>query len=209
MIKVNIEKKMGHGPGSFTLKVNSVFPLNEVTRVLGPSGAGKSTLLKILAGLVLPDAGLIKFEDDIWFNAENNYAKKVQERGIGFVFQDYALFPNMTVEQQLSYGTDDANYTNDLLELGELTLFKTRYPKQLSGGQQQRLAILRALSTKPKLLLMDEPFAALDLALKNRIMEKLRLLFHEQKTTVVIVTHQDKEWIEADSHIFYLSSTEN
>ncbi|RZK13910.1 MAG: ATP-binding cassette domain-containing protein [Pedobacter sp.] len=205
MIEVNIEKKMG----SFTLKVNSVFPLNEVTRVLGSSGAGKSTLLKILAGLVLPDAGLIKFGDDIWFDSQTKYSKRIQERGVGFVFQDYALFPNMTVEQHLSYGTDDANYINYLLELGELTLFKGRYPKQLSGGQQQRLAILRALSTKPKLLLMDEPFGALDLALKNRVMEKLRLLFHEQKTTVVMVTHQDKEWIEADSQIFNLASKED
>ena len=209
MITVAVEMKMGKGPGSFTLQVNTVFQLNKVTRILGPSGVGKSTFLKILAGLVTPDAGLVKFEDSIWFDSAAKYSKKIQERSVGFVFQDYALFPNMTVEQHMSYGTADANYINYLLELGEMQSLKSRYPRQLSGGQKQRLAILRTLSTKPKLLLMDEPFAALDSALKNRIMEKLRSLFQEQKTTVIMVTHQDKEWIGDDSHIFALSSNES
>lgn len=209
MIELDIEKKMGTGSGSLVLQVKTAFQSNSVTRILGPSGAGKSTLLKIIAGLILADKGTIKFDNTIWFDSETKYNKKVQERQVGFVFQDDALFPNMTVEQHLSYGTTDLNYIGELLEMGELDQLKHRYPKQLSGGQQQRLAILRALSTKPKLLLMDEPFSALDTALKNRMMERLKLIFEEQNTTVIMVTHQDNEWASADNQIFNLESREN
>lgn len=209
MIELDIEKKMGTGSGSLALQVKTAFQSNSVTRILGPSGAGKSTLLKIIAGLILPDKGTIKFDNTIWFDSETKYNKKVQERQVGFVFQDDALFQNMTVEQHLSYGTTDLNYIGELLEMGELDQLKHRYPKQLSGGQQQRLAILRALSTEPKLLLMDEPFSALDAALKNRMMERLKLIFEEQKTTVIMVTHQDNEWASADNQIFNLESREN
>ncbi|WP_231424842.1 MULTISPECIES: sulfate/molybdate ABC transporter ATP-binding protein [Pedobacter] len=209
MIAIDINKRIGRGPGSFRLQVKTVFQFNSVTRILGPSGVGKSTLLKILAGFITPDSGLIKFGDAVWFDSQIKYSKMVQERNVGFVFQDYALFPNMTVAQHLHYGSDNADYINQLLELGELTSLKERLPRQLSGGQQQRLAILRALSTKPKLLLMDEPFAALDSALKIRIMERLKSLFEEQQTTVLMVTHQDQEWEHPKNQIFNLLSQED
>jgi len=206
MIKVDIFKKIGGKYGSFELKVNTTFQSHAVTQISGPSGIGKTTLLKILAGLILPDSGNVAVEDDVWFDKEKKLSKKVQERQVGFVFQDYALFPNMTVEEHLKYGTDDLQYVNFLLELGEMKALSNRFPRQLSGGQQQRLAILRALATKPKLLLMDEPFAALDSELKSRIINRLSSFFDKQKITVILVSHQLNEFGEYNGHVFHLSS---
>jgi len=189
MIKIDVVKKIGN----FDFKVNTTLQLNSTTQITGPSGIGKTTLLKILAGFIQPDLGTILVNSDVWFDKEKKISKKVQERQIGFVFQDYALFPNLTVKEHLKYGTSDLKYVDDLLELGEMTHFENRLPKQLSGGQQQRLAMLRALSTRPKLLLLDEPFAALDTELKKRFITKLKHLFVEQKTTIIIVSHQENE----------------
>lgn len=200
MIKIDIIKRIGDRSGNFELKVRTAFHSNSITQITGPSGIGKTTLLKILAGLILPDYGTIAVDDVMWFDKEKEFSKKVQERDIGFVFQDYALFPNMTVKGHLKYGTDDLGYIDCLLEIGEMAHLADRFPKQLSGGQQQRLAILRALSTKPKLLLMDEPFAALDAELKLRFINKLKDLLTAQKTTVILVSHQDNEFDENSSY---------
>ncbi|MCZ4225115.1 ATP-binding cassette domain-containing protein [Pedobacter rhodius] len=204
MIKIDIVKKIGGRYGNFELNVNTAFHLNTVTEVSGPSGIGKTTLLKILAGLTLPDAGTVMVENDIWFDKGKNFSKKVQHRHVGFVFQDYALFPNMTVKAHLKYGTDDLAYIDYLLEMGEMKHLENRFPKQLSGGQQQRLGILRALSTKPRLLLLDEPFAALDAALKSRLTNRLRVLFAEQQTTVILISHQENELGVDNMHIYNL-----
>ena len=111
----------------------------------------------------------------------------------GFVFQDYALFPNMTVRQHLAYATADNAWIERLLLIGKLETFSTHKPQYLSGGQQQRLAILRAIATKPKLLLMDEPFSALDAVMKAALIKDLKILFDELGTTVLIVTHNPQE----------------
>jgi len=207
MININIEKQLGGRYGGFRLKVNTAFRLNTITQISGPSGIGKTTLLKIIAGLITPDNGTLSVDEEVWFDKEKQFSKRVQEREVGFVFQDYALFPNMTVEQHLKFGTDDASYISSLLELGEMNQFRKRYPKQLSGGQQQRLAILRALSTKPRFLLLDEPFTALDSELKLRITTRLKTLFEEQKTTVILVSHLPNEFGEDDCHVFALAGS--
>jgi len=203
MIEIDIEKKIRNESGGIELNVKTAFQLNAITRLDGPSGIGKTTLLKMIAGLIRPDKGLIKFGNDVWFNGNQSYSKKVQERNIGFVFQDYALFPNMTVDEHLKFGTYDSDYIDELLLIGEMADLRKRLPKQLSGGQQQRLAILRALATKPSLLLMDEPFSALDTALKLRLIDKLKTLFTEKKITVVLVSHQESE-LDKNSFIFNL-----
>ena len=201
MIEIDISKRIKTYKGWEELKVNTVFETGKVTRITGPSGVGKTTLLKILAGLVTPEQGLIKFNGEVWFDSASRFSKRIQERNVGFVFQDYALFPNMTVEEHLKFGTNNHPYIDQLLAIGEMESFRQHLPNQLSGGQQQRLAILRALSTKPALLLMDESFSALDKKLKSSLLEKLQALFLAQGTTVLLVTHHEAE-LEGSSKLF-------
>ena len=201
MIEIDISKRIKTYKGWEELKVNTLFETRKVTRITGPSGVGKTTLLKILAGLVTPEQGLIKFNGEVWFDSASRFSKRIQERNVGFVFQDYALFPNMTVEEHLKFGTKNYPYIDQLLAIGEMESFRQHLPNQLSGGQQQRLAILRALSTKPALLLMDESFSALDKKLKSSLLEKLQALFLAQGTTVLLVTHHEAE-LEGSSKLF-------
>ena len=202
MIELDISKQVKSYQGFVELKVKTTFESESISRISGPSGVGKTTLLRIIAGLVTPEKGTISVDDNLWFDADRKFSRKTQDRNVGFVFQDYALFPNMTVEQQLRYGSADEGYIDHLLGIGQMEAFRKSLPKQLSGGQQQRLAILRALSTKPKLLLLDEPFSALDQVLKSQLILNLKVLFSEQKTTVLLVTHASDE-IE-ESSVFSL-----
>jgi molybdate transport system ATP-binding protein len=189
MIDVSIKKRLRTYDRTNVIAVNASFHFQQITQIIGPSGAGKTTLLRIIAGLIKPDEGKITVGKDVWLDTEANINLKPQKRNVGFVFQDYALFPNMTVMEHLHYGSNDASYVERLVALGRLDAFRTHKPKHLSGGQQQRLAILRALTTKPGLLLMDEPFSALDNVLKKQVMTELKKLLVELKTTCLVVTH--------------------
>jgi len=193
MISINIEKKLKAYSGQQWLKVNREFTDGSIIKIYGPSGAGKTTLLKIIAGLVSPEKGIIKVDDTIWLDTSTKTTLSPQKRMVGFVFQNYALFPNMTVREHLEYATKDEEWINRLLTLGKLETLTTHKPEHLSGGQQQRLAILRALAIKPKLLLMDEPFSALDNEMKIVLISELKVLFEELGLTVLIVTHNPQE----------------
>jgi len=193
MISINIEKKLRAYSGQQWLKVNREFATGSITKIYGPSGVGKTTFLKMIAGLVQPEKGIIKVDDVTWLDTSANQSLSPQKRMAGFVFQNYALFPNMTVRQHLEYATDDTRWINKLLTIGKLETLSTHKPDHLSGGQQQRLAILRALAIKPKLLLMDEPFSALDPKMKTALVEELKLLFAELKLTVLMVSHNPME----------------
>jgi molybdate transport system ATP-binding protein len=193
MISINIEKKLKAYSGQQWLKVNREFTDGSIIKIYGPSGAGKTTLLKIIAGLVSPEKGIIKVDDTIWLDTPTKTTLSPQKRMVGFVFQNYALFPNMTVREHLEYATKDEEWINRLLTIGKLETLTTHKPEHLSGGQQQRLAILRALAIKPKLLLMDEPFSALDNEMKIVLISELKVLFEELGLTVLIVTHNPQE----------------
>lgn len=193
MITIDIEKKLKAYSGQQWLRIRHDFAEGSITKIYGPSGAGKTTFLKIIAGLVQPEKGSIKVDDLTWLDTAANISLSPQKRMAGFVFQNYALFPNMTVRQHLEYATDDLQWIDRLLKIGKLETLQTHKPEHLSGGQQQRLAILRALAVKPKLLLMDEPFSALDLKMKLALIEELKLLFDELKLTVLIVSHNPLE----------------
>lgn len=193
MIAVNIEKKLKAYNGQQVLRIKKDFLLGGITRITGPSGAGKTTFLKMIAGLIKPDSGIIKTNGATWFDASRKINLSPQQRRVGFVFQDYALFPNMTVKQHLEYATGDAEWITRLLKTGGLETFTNHKPDHLSGGQQQRLAIMRALAIKPKLLLMDEPFSALDLKMKSALITDLQFLFTELGTTTLIVSHNPQE----------------
>ncbi|NQX53330.1 ATP-binding cassette domain-containing protein [Pedobacter panaciterrae] len=193
MIEINIKKRVRIYNGTNLIQVKASFHHRHITQIIGPSGSGKTTLLKIIAGLIKPEEGKITVNENVWLDTKANRNLEPQKRSIGFVFQDYALFPNMTVIEHLQYGSNDAQYIDRLIAIGRLDAFRTHKPKHLSGGQQQRLAILRALSTKPSLLLMDEPFSALDNVLKKDVMTDLKTLFDELKITCLVVTHHPLE----------------
>jgi sulfate transport system ATP-binding protein len=169
-----------------------------LTALLGPSGSGKSTLLRVIAGLETPDAGAIRLA------GEDATVLTPQKRGVGFVFQHYAAFKHMTVRQNVAFGLKIRKRPKDeinarvaqLLELVQLTGFGDRYPAQLSGGQRQRMALARALAPEPQVLLLDEPFGALDARVRAELRVWLRRLHDETHTTTVFVTHDQEEAME-------------
>lgn len=167
-------------------------PKGQILAITGPSGAGKTTLLRQIAGLVTPETGKITFENEIWLDTSSQKIVAPQLRNIGFVFQDYALFPHLTVEENLLFGLkkgSDRNMVHELLTATELSNLANRKPSQLSGGQQQRVALARALVRKPALMLLDEPFAALDYNMRYHLQDML-LKFHQlHQFTMIIVTH--------------------
>lgn len=204
MINVAIEIKLKTYHDRQLLKIKRQFATGSVTKILGPSGSGKTTLLKMIAGLASPESGTIVVDGIAWFDAERKINLSPQKRQTGFIFQNYALFPNMTVQQHLEYATTDADWIKQLLKLGQLDKFIDHKPDHLSGGQQQRLAILRALAIKPKLLLMDEPFSALDSRMKTTLITELKPLLKQLGITTIIVSHnlQELELFDGDAMDF-------
>jgi len=170
----------------------------EILCLLGPSGCGKTTALKTIAGLATPQQGQIDLFGSTVFS-ETRLNLPAEQRSIGFIFQDYALFPHMTVGQNIAYGLsflnkqDKQQRIKESLELVELPDIEHRYPHELSGGQQQRVAVARALAPKPKLLLMDEPFSNIDGQVKRRMMADLRRLLKEYDISCIFVTHAKEE----------------
>jgi molybdate transport system ATP-binding protein len=193
MISVDIEIKLKVYHGGQLLRIKKQFNKGGITKILGPSGSGKTTLLKMIAGLSSPEGGKIIANGVTWFDAGQKIDLSPQKRNAGFVFQNYALFPNMTVLQHLEYATNDTGWIKRLLQLGQLDKFTNHKPDHLSGGQQQRLAILRALAIKPKLLLMDEPFSALDSKMKTLLIEELKIMITQLDITTIIVSHNLQE----------------
>jgi molybdate transport system ATP-binding protein len=193
MINVSIEKQLKVYHGRQVLKIDHEFATGSITKIYGPSGAGKTTLLKLIAGLITPEKGRIKGNGTTWLDIDAGINLSPQNRMPGFVFQDYALFPNMTVLEHLRFVTDDIAWIKRLLLLGKLDTLTDHKPIHLSGGQQQRLAILRALAIRPKLLLMDEPFSALDPEMKAELITELQTVFKEIGATVLIVSHNPQE----------------
>ena len=190
MLEVDIEKQLE----DFTLRV--AFQVNrEVLVLFGPSGAGKSMTLSCISGLARPDRGLIRLDRRVLFESDGGHRREIplHKRRIGYVFQNYALFPHMTVAQNLTYGTRDRRDTRSRMEtmLTRLHLegLADRFPHQLSGGQQQRVALGRALMTEPALLLLDEPFAALDGAVRESLQADVADLQRELGLSVIYITH--------------------
>ena len=189
-------------------QVNLEIKNGSLVALLGPSGSGKSTLLRVLAGLENPDAGRI------WLNGQDTTQVPLQKREIGFVFQNYALFPHLTVSQNIAFGLEirDINSSRktqrvqELLQLMQLEKFADRYPNQLSGGQRQRVALARALAVEPKVLLLDEPFAALDAKIRKQLRNWLRNLHQHISVTTVFVTHDHVEAFELAHEIVVLEN---
>jgi sulfate transport system ATP-binding protein len=187
--------------------VNLDIAPGELVALLGPSGSGKTTLLRVIAGLELPDAGRILF------NGQDTTATRVQEREVGFVFQHYALFRHMTIFDNVAFGltvrpratrpskAEIRRRVMELLHLVQLDWLADRYPHQLSGGQRQRIALARALAIEPKVLLLDEPFGALDAKVRKDLRRWLRRLHDEINLTSVFVTHDQEEALEVADRV--------
>ncbi|PSP16778.1 MAG: sulfate ABC transporter ATP-binding protein [Cyanobacteria bacterium QS_8_64_29] len=195
--------------GDFTAvdRVSLEIPRGSLVALLGPSGSGKSTLLRLIAGLDLPDSGRI------WLTGEDSTRTRVQDRNIGFVFQHYALFKHMRVRQNIAFGLEVrklpqkqiAACVDELLALVNLQGLGDRYPSQLSGSQRQRVALARALAPEPQVLLLDEPFGALDARVRKDLRGWLRRLHDEAHVTTVFVTHDHEEAMSVADRIVVMN----
>ena len=190
MIKIDISKKLHGANGEMDLKINLEIKQGEFVALAGLSGSGKTTLLRILAGF--EDAnGTLEINNNIWLNEK--FCLASQKREIGFVFQDYALFPNFSVLDNLLYVNKDKELANYLLKMTELEELKNRFPQTLSGGQKQRVSLCRALMNRPKILLMDEPLSALDSNMRTKLQNEILTLHKEFNTTTMMVSHDPSE----------------
>jgi sulfate transport system ATP-binding protein len=195
--------------GSFTAldDVSIEVPAGSLTALLGPSGSGKSTLLRVIAGLERPEAGSVELD------GVDVSGQAAQKRGVGFVFQHYAAFKHMTVRENVAFGLkvrkrpreEVRRRVDELLELVQIAGWADNYPAQLSGGQRQRMALARALAVEPKVLLLDEPFGALDARVRKDLRVWLRRLHDEMHVTTIFVTHDQEEAMEIADQIVLMN----
>lgn len=208
---------------NFTKKLKNHFPIkvdwgagDEIIALFGPSGAGKSLTLQAIAGFVIPEEGYIRINGRIVFDSANKINIPPQKRKIGYLFQNYALFPHLTVMQNILFAHDKKNTRTmlseilhneeliSMMEVFQLKGLENHYPSQLSGGQKQRVALARALMSKPELLLLDEPFAALDMIMRKKLRNEIKELQKKLKIPMVLVTHDiDEAMMMADKLIIY------
>jgi molybdate transport system ATP-binding protein len=191
IIEIDVEKELVSARGRINLHIKATLQQGGLFVVFGDSGAGKTTMLRILAGLIMPDKGYIKMGSRIWLDTESGINLPVQLRKIGFMFQDYALFPNMTVFENILYAQKkkEKHLVGELIEKFGLSEFSNRKPGKLSGGQMQRVALARALARKPDFLLLDEPLSALDSKTRTLLQDEVLKAHETQKTTTFLVSH--------------------
>ena len=192
---LNLKKKLNFASGKALLDIDVQIAEGTFVAISGPSGSGKTTLLRLIAGLE-KGKGFIKIKNSIWLDTANGLYLPPQQRKVGYVFQNYALFPNMTVRQNLRFALEK-NQSNtiieELIETMELGELIHRYPQQLSGGQQQRVALARALVRKPPILLLDEPLSALDEGLRNHLQDYILKIHQKYQLTTLLVSHDTRE----------------
>ncbi|MGJ0361047.1 ABC transporter ATP-binding protein [Aliarcobacter cryaerophilus] len=201
MISLNIKKELHGSNGVMNLDINLSLKNGEFIALSGISGSGKTTLLRVLAGLE-EASGEIIVDGEIWLNEK--IKKPIQKRDIGFVFQDYALFENLSVIDNLLYVKKDKDLAKQLLSLTDLYELKNRYPNSLSGGQKQRVSLCRALMKRPKILLMDEPLSALDPHMRLKLQDEILALHKEFETTTIMISHDPSEMYKLASRVLVL-----
>lgn len=196
MITASLSKKLFGSEKEFNLSIDFNIEKGELVALYGKSGSGKTSILKMLAGLTPPDSGYIKINNDIWLDSKNKIETKPQKRSIGFVFQEYNLFPNMSVEENLLFALEQKTFSplaHELIEMGEISNLLKRYPATLSGGQCQRVALIRGLIREPKLFLLDEPLSALDAKIRESLQDMILLVHKKMNVSTIMVSHQTSE----------------
>lgn len=210
IVDIDIHKKMITADGPLDLVVRTKILHGELVALFGESGAGKTTLLRILAGLTTPDKGRIKFGNTIWFDSEKKINLLPQKRNISLMFQDYALFPNMTIEKNIQYAQPEFNLleVTELLDMFGLFELRKRKPAGLSGGQKQRVALARAMARKPQLLLLDEPLSALNTEMRIKLQNEISKVNSLWGITTIIVSHDLNEVFKLASQVIHLDNGE-
>jgi molybdate transport system ATP-binding protein len=196
MLEVNFNKKLWH----FDLDLQTIVD-NQILVLWGPSGSGKTTVLQCLAGLMKPSNGHIKLNGQMLFSSDKKINMPSRQRNVGYLFQDYALFPHMNVKQNVFYGLKNTRISQAGSAVESIELLKSfgvghlvdRYPHQLSGGEKQRVALARALAVKPQMLLLDEPFSALDKNIRVKLRRELKILHKKWQIPFVVVTHDEED----------------
>ncbi len=208
VIFIDVEKRMLTANGPMNLVIRTTIPSGELVALFGESGAGKTTLLRILAGLINPDKGIVKIGNTVWFDSAKQINIVPQQRNISLMFQDYALFPNMTVEQNIQFAQPEKNkpVVDELLELFGLSEFRKRKPNGLSGGQKQRVALARALARKPQLLLLDEPLSALDAEMRATLQDEIAQAHQLLGVTTIMVSHDLNEVFRLASQVLCIEN---
>ena len=204
MIEVSIYKKLISNSEDMILDVNFNISKGKLVTLYGRSGAGKTSILKIIAGLVKPDDGHIEVNNIKWYDRENNVNLPTQKRNLGLVFQDYSLFPNMTVKENLTFAlskNQDKNIVKELIEIVDLGNLQNRDPGTLSGGQKQRVALARTLVQRPEILLLDEPLSALDDEMRIKLQKYILKVHQEFKLTTILISHDISEIIKMSDYL--------
>ncbi len=208
IILKNITKKFSNGFAAVS-NLNMLIPDRSFITLLGPSGCGKTTTLRMIAGLETPTSGVITIDGKTVFDAEQGINLPPDKRNIGFLFQNYALWPHMTVYKNISFGLENLKWgrkeidtrVTELLKLLKIEAFSSRYPAELSGGQQQRVAIARTLAPRPRILFMDEPLSNLDAKLRGEMRTELKRMHIDSDSTFIYVTHDQLEAMTLSSKV--------
>ena len=207
MISVCVRKKLMTPTGVMTLEADFTVEHGEFVTLFGKSGAGKTTILRMIAGLTAPDEGVIIVDGKVWFDHQKKINLNVQKRDIGFVFQENTLFAHMSVRANLEFALankKEKSRVDEMLELVDLRGLSERKPNQLSGGEKQRVAFLRAFMRKPKIFLLDEPFASLDIAMRLKLQDEMTCLYKKFDATVILVSHDLSEVFKLSNRVLVL-----
>lgn len=207
MIYIDIEYRILTSEGSRILSVQTELPENQLICISGPSGIGKTTLLRMIAGLTKPDRGIIQVGDRIFYDSLNNINLSPQKRNIGFMFQDYALFPNMTVEENISFAQNkvkDKVWVDTLIKSYGLDALRNQKPDKLSGGQKQRTALARTLAKKADLLLLDEPLSSVDSTMRMKLQNEILKAHAVFGSTTLVVSHDQDEVNKMAQCVLYM-----